>query len=698
MYYVRNIEFKKVKNNYYKRIQAASLIFGSGNKQSMVTSMLNAYGDYFDYEQEGRRGGIRPNYNKLYESHRDIWGETKEQSSQFAISNLILALEDEKTAYRNHQQKNFVSLSTPQHIGTVNQVLIYSATVLLEADDTVVQLPEGVKVRYQNQGFSTDVTVLEYDSKSNTVVFQTSYQLPTTGIPKLENSPIFLLNNMIKRLEGMELENVHFRALFTRPSQKNISDKFSTYEGNLTTSQRAAQRYCLQYGISYIWGPPGTGKSHTLATLLLNLYLRNERTLICTIANVAVDGLTKKLVSTIEEYAKEKRTASLLKQGKILRIGHVHDKELKKVDALFPDDDLIKQQRAIVLKAEAKLLQLRKESNAYKLQLSTIEQENRKLTTLLKEKIEKALMVFTSSSKALLEPAIADTAFDNLVIDEASMMSQPYLLSLLKNVTKRVIITGDFRQLGPIALANTRLADLYLKRDLFQLLGEGDSIARHPFVNMLKEQRRSAPAIVDLINHTFYGGELTTVCHEGHLAYKNVGVGSSHVYFLDLTRDPEYRAAYSSNHSRYNKRSQHYTFQLLRRCIANRNIRSVGIITPYRSQVFQYKKELELYRDKVRPSFRIDVGTIHSFQGSECDVIIFDMVDALLNTEGQKMNIGSLYHKDTGERLLNVAISRAISKLIIVGCSKVLAEGEKRDQVSVKIKRIIAKAKADSLD
>lgn len=63
---------------------------------------------------------------------------------------------------------------------------------------------------------------------------------------------------------------------------------------------------------------------------------------------------------------------------------------------------------------------------------------------------------------------------------------------------------------------------------------------------------------------------------------------------------------------------------------------------------------------------RIKIGTVHTFQGSECDIIIFDMVDCFQQENGKPKKIGRLYSGENGERLLNVAVSRARHKLIIV--------------------------------
>jgi superfamily I DNA and/or RNA helicase len=58
---------------------------------------------------------------------------------------------------------------------------------------------------------------------------------------------------------------------------------------------------------------------------------------------------------------------------------------------------------------------------------------------------------------------------------------------------------------------------------------------------------------------------------------------------------------------------------------------------------------------------RIRIGTVHAFQGSEADVIILNLV------ESRNHKIGKLYHGETGDRLINVAISRARDKLILIG-------------------------------
>ena len=89
-------------------------------------------------------------------------------------------------------------------------------------------------------------------------------------------------------------------------------------------------------------------------------------------------------------------------------------------------------------------------------------------------------------------------------------MAIPHLYALLYNVKKRVIIAGDFQQLGPISVACTDMSEKWLKKELFSLLGKKNIISKHPNVRMLTNQSRCATVIIDLVNRRFYDGLLTT--------------------------------------------------------------------------------------------------------------------------------------------------------------------------------------------
>jgi len=90
----------------------------------------------------------------------------------------------------------------------------------------------------------------------------------------------------------------------------------------------------------------------------------------------------------------------------------------------------------------------------------------------------------------------------------------------------------------------------------------------------------------------------------------------------------------------------------------------IAIICPYRAQVKLLRQSLRDLQKSERNPFgtcQVDVGTVHQFQGSEADVVIFDLVDG-----NGRSTIGRLLLGDSGIRLVNVAISRAKGKFVVI--------------------------------
>jgi superfamily I DNA and/or RNA helicase len=109
----------------------------------------------------------------------------------------------------------------------------------------------------------------------------------------------------------------------------------------------------------------------------------------------------------------------------------------------------------------------------------------------------------------------------------------------------------------------------------------------------------------------------------------------------------------------------------------------IGVISPYNGQIIEIKRKLNNTMLTNSELSRIKVGTIHSFQGSGYDVIIYDIVD---NSEKK---LGLLYKGFNGERLVNVALSRAKHKLIIVGDPKVFSLSDELGEVSKQLRSLM---------
>lgn len=90
---------------------------------------------------------------------------------------------------------------------------------------------------------------------------------------------------------------------------------------------------------------------------------------------------------------------------------------------------------------------------------------------------------------------------------------------------------------------------------------------------------------------------------------------------------------------------------------------SVAIIIPHRAQVRELQTRFKTLQDATQEDLteRVEIGTIHQFQGNEADVVIFDVVDRV-----PRHGPGALLRGDTGIRLVNVATTRARGKLIVL--------------------------------
>lgn len=104
-----------------------------------------------------------------------------------------------------------------------------------------------------------------------------------------------------------------------KPIDRKIPNSFGQ---KLNNSQKSAVNNALANDVSYIWGPPGTGKTYALGELVRILYEQGEKILVCSNTNQAVDQLLLKLC---EGFGKSHEA---LREGHVVRIGSVEHHEL----------------------------------------------------------------------------------------------------------------------------------------------------------------------------------------------------------------------------------------------------------------------------------------------------------------------------------------------------------------------------------
>lgn len=286
-----------------------------------------------------------------------------------------------------------------------------------------------------------------------------------------------------------------------------------------------------------------------------------------------------------------------------------------------------------------------------------------------------ALVIGSTVARACLDPKIIRRKFDVLIVDEASMASLPSLFFLTGLCSSHYVVSGDFRQLSPILVSGSDLARKWLGRDIFSQAGIVESVDANiddDRLVMLREQYRMHTAICALISDAVYGGKLKTPenvsISKEKLAKMPPFEGEALVFCDTATTNP-YITRPKNSFSRVSPYSAAISSSIALKCIEGGeknglNV-NVGIVTPYRAQAKLISKMLD---DMDADRTRVVASTIHRFQGSERDCIIFDLV------EGEPLNPGKLtqgaFKNSEPGRLITVAISRAMGKFILVGNSE----------------------------
>lgn len=167
-----------------------------------------------------------------------------------------------------------------------------------------------------------DVTVISFEE--NSIVISTKTPLPdTVGKARLENGATVLMERLIKCIEeNAEKENhVGSRLLSSNGSVYSAKRIFEYSELTLDDGNTQSQNYAivsaLSSDITYIWGPPGTGKTTVIVQIIDELYKHNRSVLVVSHTNTAVDGAIEKADKT---YSKSNQDNDA--NYPILRIGN----------------------------------------------------------------------------------------------------------------------------------------------------------------------------------------------------------------------------------------------------------------------------------------------------------------------------------------------------------------------------------------
>lgn len=430
--------------------------------------------------------------------------------------------------------------------------------------------------------------------------------------------------------------------------------------------QEAAKMKVSEKDITVVWGPPGTGKTHVMSEIAIDFINRGKKVLVVSHSNVSVDGVIKK----IAEMLRENKAEHILEKGKVLRYGYVRDPELnqdkyatsfnfalshcqdiqRKLDSLMTEKDSIKGDARL---NGAKLVSLEKQ----------IKDIRGKIREEEKFVARKAQLLGTTVSKVTVDSIFEDVQYDLVMFDEVSMAYVTQIICAATKAKEKLVCVGDFKQLPSIAQEPS--AKDVLCKDIFEYLRicnrQGD-MYNHPWLVMLDEQRRMHPNIAEFVNKRVYKSLLKnheSTYHEKDYIVNAAPLSNHAMNIIDLSST---YAAASKNvaNSRFNILSAIISFASA--ITADKeDVKSVGIISPYAAQTRLIRAMIKDY--SIKEDTKVTCATVHQFQGSESDVIVFDAVESYPTSKA-----GFLMSKDLSvvQRLINVALTRARGKFINV--------------------------------
>lgn len=416
------------------------------------------------------------------------------------------------------------------------------------------------------------------------------------------------------------------------------------------TQEKAVNEVLRAKDVAIVHGPPGTGKTTTLVEAIYETLHRESQVLVCAQSNMAVDWISEKLVD---------RGVNVLRIGNPTR---VNDKMLsftyeRRFEA-HPDYEMLWAIRKAIRQIRAN----RKRGNDnYHQKLERLKSRAAEIEIRINAELFGEARVIASTLTGSANRLLEGQKYHTLFIDEAAQALEAACWIPIRRAS-RVIFAGDHCQLPPTVKSLPALKG-GLGKTLMECIVERLPEA----VTLLGVQYRMNEEIMRFSSDWFYGGKVQTA---PQIKYRGILDYDLPMVWVDTSDLDIHEEFVGESFGRINKIEAELTLNELKKYftkigktrILEERI-DVGIISPYRAQV-QYLRRLIKKNEFYKPyRYLISVNTVDGFQGQERDIIVISLVRS--NDEGQ---IGFL--RDL--RRMNVAITRARMKLIILGDAKTM--------------------------
>ena len=445
------------------------------------------------------------------------------------------------------------------------------------------------------------------------------------------------------------------------------------------SQEKAADLVLRAKDVAVVHGPPGTGKTTTLVEAIYETLRREVQVLVCAQSNMAVDWISEKL---------SERGVNILRIGNPTR---VTDRMLNDTyERRFERHPLYDQLWGI--RRNIRQLYDSREGNRENRhqKIARLKERATELEYTINESLFSDARVIACTLTGSAHHLLQGRRFGTLFIDEAAQALEASCWMAIQKAD-RIILAGDHRQLPPTIKSPAALSG-GLDKTLMQAICEN----KPRCVSMLNVQYRMCDEIMQFPNREFYDGLLhsdPSVKYRGILDWDTAiewvesdletENGKRETENEDLTPKSnsfhlsDFTFPFSSGEtlasdglSRINPVEAELALQTLHNYIERigkdrilHERLDIGIISPYKGQVQLLRRMLRKNSYWKPLRHLISINTVDGFQGQERDIILISMVRN--NEQGQVGFLSDL-------RRMNVAITRARMKLIIIGHSPTL--------------------------
>ncbi|KAF3000317.1 Tripartite DNA replication factor [Curvularia kusanoi] len=496
----------------------------------------------------------------------------------------------------------------------------------------------------------------KYETDDEPVLYRLDKDEFSNGMAAARNNLIQIMDDNVYKARDLRALIVEGRTpIFNAAS--NAADPPPPSQMSMNPDQRAAVAKVMSArDYALVLGMPGTGKTTTIAHIIRTLVAKGKSVLLTSYTHTAVDNILLKIRND---------KIGILRLGASAKI-HPEVREFASL-AAEPKDSV--------------------------------------------EELERSWMdppVVATTCLTINHPLFSRRVFDYCIVDEASQITLPVCLGPIR-MSQKFVLVGDHYQLPPL-VQNKEALEGGLDVSLFKLLCEA-----HPqAVVSLEHQYRMCNEVMLLSNSFIYSGRLkcgTPSIASRRLALpKPYGLKTQHRQgllcpgpetpscWLARSLSPDHPVVFintdaistsleAQSGSRIINTLEarlitHLTVSLLSLGV---DPSEIGIIAFYRSQLALLRNSLSSAHTQTQSSPRVacpaasstvELHTADKFQGRDKEVVLVSCVRS--NDFG---TVGDLL-KDS--RRVNVALTRARSKLIILGSEKTLSGNELlRDMVGL---------------